>query len=56
MGISDLRIETMQPPGGLRLEFNPHASLAYEFRMSLGAARYAVDASPLGDVRIHESR
>jgi general secretion pathway protein H len=56
MAISDLRIEAMQPPGGLRLEFDPHGSQAYDFQMSLGAARYAVTASPLGEVRIHESR
>jgi general secretion pathway protein H len=56
MAISDLRIEAMRrPPGGLRLEFNPHGSLAYDFQMSLGAARYAVAASPLGEVRIHAS-
>jgi general secretion pathway protein H len=53
MAISDLRIEAMRPPGGMRLEFGPHGSLAYDFQMSLGAARYAVAASPLGEVRIH---
>jgi len=54
MAISDLRIETMRPPGSMRLEFAPDGSLAYEFQMSLGAARYSVAASPLGEVRIHE--
>lgn len=55
MAISQLRIEAMRPPGGLRLEFNPHGSLAYDFQMSLGAAHYVVDASPIGEVRIYAS-
>jgi len=55
MAISDLRIEAMQPPGGMRLEFGPHGSFAYDFQMSLGAARYAVAGSPVGEVRIHAS-
>ena len=54
MAISALRIEAVRPPGGVRLEFSPHAPLAYDFQMSLGAARYSVAASPLGEVRIHE--
>jgi hypothetical protein len=55
VAISDLRVEAMQPPGGMRLEFGPHGSLAYDLQMSLGEARYAVAASPLGEVRIDES-
>jgi general secretion pathway protein H len=55
MTISELRIEAMRPPEGLRLEFSPNGSLAYDFQMSLGAARYAVASSPLGEVRIHAS-
>jgi general secretion pathway protein H len=55
MAISDLRIEAMRPPVGMRLEFGPHGSLAYDFQMSLGEARYAVTASPLGEVRIDSS-
>ena len=54
LAISELRIEATRPLGGLRLEFNAHGSLAYDFRMSLGAARTVVAASPLGEVRIHE--
>jgi general secretion pathway protein H len=54
MAISALRIEAALSPAGMRLEFDPHGSLAYDFQMSLGAARYAVVASPLGEVRIHE--
>jgi general secretion pathway protein H len=55
MALSDLRIEAMRLPGGMRLEFSPHGSLAYDFQMSLGAARYVVAASPVGEVRIHAS-
>ena len=55
LSISDLRIEAMRTEGGLRLEFNPHAALAYDFYMSLGAQRYTVAGSPLGEVRIHAS-
>ena len=55
LSISDLRVEAMRTEGGLRLEFNPHAALAYDFYMSLGAQRYTVAGSPLGEVRIHAS-
>jgi general secretion pathway protein H len=55
MVISELRIEAMRPPGELRLEFSPNGSLAYDFQMSLGTARYGVAASPLGEVRVHAS-
>jgi general secretion pathway protein H len=54
--ISDLRIEAMRPPGGMRLEFGPHGSMAYALQMSLGAARFDITASPVGEVRIHEAR
>jgi len=56
MAISDLQIEAMRPSIGMRLEFSPHGAMAYDFRMSLGAERYTVAASPLGEVRIHASR
>jgi general secretion pathway protein H len=55
LSISDLRIEAMRTEGGLRLEFNPHAAQAFDFQMSLGAERYVVAGSPLGEVRIHAS-
>jgi len=46
------------PPGmalsGLRIEFDPYVPAAYELQMSLGEARYSIDASPIGEVRIHE--
>jgi len=54
IAISDLHVEAMQPPGGVRLQFSPNGSLAYDFRMSLGAARYTITGSPLGEVRLHE--
>lgn len=56
MAISELRIEARPTPGGLRLEFEPHGALAYEFRMTLGEARTAVAASPMGEVRIDAPR
>jgi general secretion pathway protein H len=56
MAISELRIEAMRPANGMRLEFGPHGSLAYDLQISLGAARYAVAASPIGEVRIHASQ
>lgn len=52
MAISGLQIEAMRPPAGMRLEFSPQGALAYDFQISLGAERYTVAASPLGDVRI----
>jgi general secretion pathway protein H len=46
------------PPGmaisGLRIEFDPYVPVVYEVQMSLGQARYSIDASPIGEVRIHE--
>jgi general secretion pathway protein H len=52
MMISDLRVETMRPQGDMRLEFNPYGStFAFTIEMSLGAERYAVAASPVGDVQ-----
>jgi general secretion pathway protein H len=56
MAISGLQIEAMQPPAGMRLEFSPQGALAYDFQMSLGAERYTIAASPLGEVRIDASR
>jgi len=55
LSISDLRIEAGRTEGGLRLEFNPHVAVAYDFQMSLGAERYIIAGSPLGEVRIHAS-
>jgi general secretion pathway protein H len=55
LSISDLRIEAMPIEGGPRLELSPHGALAYSFQISLGAERYVVAGSPLGEVRIHVS-
>ena len=53
MAIAGLRVEARNAPEGMRLEFSPHAALAYELDLSLGAARYAIRASPIGEVRLH---
>jgi hypothetical protein len=55
LSISGLRVEARRTEGGPRLEFNPHASLAYDFQMSLGVAQLVVAGSPLGAVAIHAS-
>jgi general secretion pathway protein H len=55
LSISELRIEARRTEGGVRLEFNPHVALAYEFQISLGVERYIVAGSPLGEVRSHAS-
>ena len=52
MMISGLRVENMRPQGAMRLEFTPYGPpLAFTIEMSVGAERYAVAASPIGDVR-----
>ena len=52
MRISDLRVETLRPQSGMRLEFIPYGpTLAFTIELSLGAEHYAVAASPAGDVR-----
>ena len=51
--VSDFRVENMRPQGAMRLEFAPQgSSLAFAIGMSLGAERYAVTGSPVGDVRV----
>jgi general secretion pathway protein H len=53
MMISTFRVENMQPPGTPRLEFTPQGSaLAFTIGMSLGAERYSVAGSPVGEVRV----
>ena len=50
--VSDFRVENMRPQNAIRLEFTPQGSaLAFTIGMSLGAARYAVTGSPVGEVR-----
>jgi general secretion pathway protein H len=52
MAISGFRVENMRPQGAMRLEFAPEgSSLAFTIGMSLGAERYLVAGSPVGDVR-----
>ena len=48
-------IDCGQAVDPMRLEFNPHAALAYDFQISLGAERYIIAGSPLGEVRVHVS-
>jgi len=53
VALSRFRVENMRPQGAMRLEFAPSGySLAFTIAMSLGAERYAVTGSPVGDVRI----
>lgn len=52
MMIADLVVESMRPQGIMRLEFIPYAPpLSFTIEMSLGAERYAVAGSPVGEVR-----
>jgi general secretion pathway protein H len=51
--VSGFRVENMRPQGPMRLEFSPQgSSLAFSIGMSIGAERYAVTGSPVGDVRV----
>jgi general secretion pathway protein H len=51
MAVSAFRVENMRPQGAMRLEFSPQgAALAFAIGMSLGAERYTVAGSPVGDV------
>jgi general secretion pathway protein H len=52
MTISGLRVENMRGQGAMRLEFTPYGpTLSYTIEISLGAERYFVAGSPVGDVR-----
>lgn len=52
MVISGLVVESMRPQGVMRLQFIPYAPpLSFTIEMSLGAERYAVAGSPVGEVR-----
>ena len=52
VAISGFRVENMRPQGAMRLEFAPEgSSLAFTIGLSLGAERYLVAGSPVGDVR-----
>ena len=51
--ISGLQVENIPARGPMRLEFAPYGlTLSFTIEMSLGAARYAVAASPVGEVRV----
>ena len=53
VAVSAFRVENMRPRGGMRLEFTPQGSaLAFTIGLSLGAERYAVAGSPVGEVRV----
>jgi len=53
MMISGLEVENMRANGAMRLEFAPYSQgLSFTIEMSLGAARYAVAASPIGELRV----
>jgi general secretion pathway protein H len=53
MAISAFRVESMRPQGAMRLEFATEgSSLAFTIGLSLGAERYVVAGSPVGDVRV----
>lgn len=60
-GWSEARDDSLRarslPPGmavsAPRVEFDPYVPAAYEVQMTLGAARYLIAASAMGEVRIH---
>ncbi len=53
VAVSGVRVENLRAPGATRLEFSPQGtSLAFRIGLSLGAERYAIEGSPVGDLRI----
>ena len=53
MTISDLRVDAMRAQSFKRVEFLPGGvALAFTIDLSLGTERYAVAASPVGDLRV----
>lgn len=53
IAIASLEVETVRAQDAPRLEFTPYGpAFSYTIEMSLGAARYAVAASPIGEVRV----
>lgn len=53
MMISGLQVENVPAPGALRLAFAPYGPpLPFSIEMSLGSARYAVAASPIGELQV----
>lgn len=53
MRIAALRLENIPTKGGMRLEFAPYsAAVAYDIALSLGASRYSVVSSPIGELTL----
>lgn len=51
--VSGFRVENMRPQSPMRLEFAPQGSaLAFTIGITLGAERYTVAGSPVGDMRV----
>jgi general secretion pathway protein H len=51
--ISNLLVENLRSPEHMRLEFNPNGpTVSFSIEMSLGAAHYTVEGSPIGDVQV----
>ena len=53
MVISDLRVENIRAPAGMRVEFRADdAALVFSLEMRLGNAHFTLANSPVGDVRV----
>jgi len=53
VGVSGLQIENMPARDAMRLEFTPQgSSLAFTVVLSSGVERYAIEGSPVGEVRV----
>jgi general secretion pathway protein H len=53
MRVAAMQVENVPVTGDMRLEFTPHGRVfSFTIEMTLGAARCAVAASPLGEVRV----
>ncbi len=54
MLVSALRLENVPAKGTMRLQFSPYygADMAFAIDLSLGDARYAVTASPVGELQV----
>ena len=51
--VAAMQVENVPVTGDMRLEFTPHGRVfAFTIEMTLGLARCAVAASPLGEVRV----
>lgn len=53
VAVSGLQVENMRAQDAMRLEFTPQgSSLAFTVVVSSGAERYAIEGSPVGEVRV----